>query len=238
MNGAHDLGGMHGFEAVDHSQKENFRHEWEEKVFALTLACGMLGKWNLDQSRFARERADPAEYLAGSYYEHWLHGLEILLLESGLVTEDELSQGATGTQGREDIVAASPQRVDEILSSGGPTLMNDIAPARFSVGDMVVVKVHNTTQHTRAPGYVQGKVGQIELHHGSHIFADEHAASGSKTPEHLYGVRFEPDSLWGEGGRDRGAVYADLFEPYLMSLSEHMANLHALLKTNEGNADE
>lgn len=70
MNSAHDLGGMHGFGPIDRSQIENFVSEWEEKVFALTLACGMLGQWNLDQSRFAREKMDPGHYLCSSYYEH------------------------------------------------------------------------------------------------------------------------------------------------------------------------
>ena len=44
----------------------------------------------LDMSRFARETMDPDEYLATSYYEHWIHGLELLLIEKGLLTETEI----------------------------------------------------------------------------------------------------------------------------------------------------
>ena len=93
MDGAHDLGGQAGFGPVDRSQTDHFPNQWEAQVFSITLACGMLGKWNLDQARFAREGMDPEHYLGSSYYEHWLHGLETLLLAQHLVTEEELSTG-------------------------------------------------------------------------------------------------------------------------------------------------
>jgi nitrile hydratase beta subunit len=92
MNGAHDLGGMHGFGPIDPERNEPvFHEEWEKRAFAITLACGALGTWNLDMTRYARERMDPAEYLRTSYYEHWLHGLELLLIESGLLTAEEIN---------------------------------------------------------------------------------------------------------------------------------------------------
>lgn len=44
MNGIHDLGGMHGFAPVEVEREEPVFHaEWEERVFALTLAAGFLG---------------------------------------------------------------------------------------------------------------------------------------------------------------------------------------------------
>jgi nitrile hydratase len=36
------------------------------------------GVYNLDQFRDAIERMPPAEYLAASYYERWLHAVETL----------------------------------------------------------------------------------------------------------------------------------------------------------------
>ena len=226
MNGAHDLGGKHGYGSVDQSQQENFVHPWEERVFALTLACGMLGRWNMDQSRYARERADPLEYLAGSYYEHWLHGLERLLLEQGLITAQELRTGIAEQHAADR--AVTPERVDEMLASGGPTLLPDDAPALFNVGDTVVVRTDNTTSHTRAPDYVKGKAGRIVNHHGSHVYADEHAASGVKKPAHLYCVCFAADTLWGDTGCNGSSVHLDLFEPYLLSLQQHIALLQGL----------
>ncbi len=92
MDGAHDLGGKTGFGPINPEPDEPvFHHQWERRVFAITLACGFLGKWNLDMSRFARERMDSEAYLATSYYEHWLHGLELLLSEQGLVTQEQIN---------------------------------------------------------------------------------------------------------------------------------------------------
>ena len=51
---------------------------------------GAHGAWNLDMSRFARESMSPADYLATGYYEHWLHGLQMLLIEKGFLTEAEI----------------------------------------------------------------------------------------------------------------------------------------------------
>ena len=92
MNGAHDLGGMHGLGPIDAEPNEPVFHaEWERRAFALTLAMGAHGAWNLDMSRYARENTDPGEYLNSSYYEHWLRGLQHLLIANGLVSEQEIT---------------------------------------------------------------------------------------------------------------------------------------------------
>src|SRR5437773_6187312 len=86
MNGIHDLGGMHGLGPIEPEANEPvFHEEWERRTFAMTVACGFLGRWNLDLSRSAREQMDAAGYLSTSYYEHWLFGLERLLDRNGLV---------------------------------------------------------------------------------------------------------------------------------------------------------
>ena len=96
MNGPHDMGGMHGFGPIDpepETEEPLFHADWERRAFALTLACGPVGGWTLDASRFARERIDPADYLAMSYYEKWLAGLQMLLLERSLLSEAEIDAG-------------------------------------------------------------------------------------------------------------------------------------------------
>ena len=93
MNGGQDLGGMHGLGPIDIETDEPVFHaEWERRVFALTLAMGARGEWNIDMSRHARENRDPVDYLSSSYYEIWLKGLEALLSERGLLTPEELSR--------------------------------------------------------------------------------------------------------------------------------------------------
>ena len=152
MNGAHDLGGRHGFGPVDRSQTEDFVHSWEETVFGLTLTCGMLGQWNLDQSRFARESTDHVHYLSSTYYEHWLHGLELLLLQNGLITEQELTSGAATVKPK--LQAATPERVAEILKTGAPTSLPEQAANRFTLNQTVVVKSESPRSHTRVPSYI------------------------------------------------------------------------------------
>ncbi len=92
MNGIHDMGGMHGMGPIVREENEPvFHHEWERRAFALTVAMGTWGAWNIDMSRYAREKMPNAEYLASSYYEHWLYGLEQLLVEKGFLTRDEIA---------------------------------------------------------------------------------------------------------------------------------------------------
>jgi len=88
MNGIHDVGGMHGFGAVEREENEPVFHaDWERHVFAvlnLTIAAGQI--------RHSIERMPPAEYLTSPYYEHWLHAAEDLLDKKGAVTRAELEQ--------------------------------------------------------------------------------------------------------------------------------------------------
>lgn len=93
MNGAHDLGGMQGFGPVEREPGEPLFHtQWERRCFALTLAMGAYGAWNLDMTRYARETMPPGEYLTTSYYEHWLHGLQRQLIEHGFVSAGEIEE--------------------------------------------------------------------------------------------------------------------------------------------------
>src|SRR6185295_8261940 len=79
MNGVHDMGGMQDFgPVVPEADEPRFHHGWERRVFGLTIAMGATGAWNLDQSRAARESLPPAQYLASSYYEIWLAGMQAL----------------------------------------------------------------------------------------------------------------------------------------------------------------
>lgn len=93
MNSGHDLGGMQGFEPIAPEADEPVFHApWEKRAFAITVACGFGGEWNIDMARHARESVNPALYLRSTYYEKWLLGLEKLLVERGLVSEEEITQ--------------------------------------------------------------------------------------------------------------------------------------------------
>ena len=97
MNGVHDMGGMAGFGPVAPERDEPVFHApWEGRVLALNLAAGAWGRWTIDASRHQRERIAGAQYLAMSYYERWLTGLDAQLVAVALVSAEELAGGAGG----------------------------------------------------------------------------------------------------------------------------------------------
>jgi nitrile hydratase subunit beta len=221
VNGIHDLGGMHGMgPAVREEDEPVFHHEWERRAFAITLAAGALGKWNLDMSRYAREQMPPAEYLSTSYYEHWLYGLERLLVEQGLVTRDEITRGqASGPAGAqrppEGIRILTAAEVDELLRRGASARVGEVVRPRFKPGDRVAARELHPVGHTRLPRYVRGRRGVIDRDHGVFIFPDTHAMGQGRKPQHCYSVRFAARELWGPEASPRDAVYVDLWDDHL-----------------------
>ena len=116
MKGAHDLGGRWGLGAVDpeaESEEPIFHAEWERRAFAMTLALGMLGKWNIDEARYARERQHPVTYLNNSYYENWLAGIERLVEEKGLLKTEALAE----------LRVPSPEEAKKILAESGVSII-------------------------------------------------------------------------------------------------------------------
>jgi len=92
MNGVHDMGGMQAYGPIDRDAQEPVFHaEWERRVFALFFGGFTGGFFNVDMLRAEIERMPGHEYLRSSYYEHWLHAIEVLLIRGGAVTEAELN---------------------------------------------------------------------------------------------------------------------------------------------------
>jgi len=221
VNGAHDLGGMHGFGPVEIERDEPvFHHEWERRAFAITLAAGFLGKWNIDMSRFAREQMPPAEYLATSYYEHWMFGLEKLLHDHGLVPRQEMERrlndrAAPAAPVTGERVLAARDVEAALRASRASKADEDVAP-RYKVGDRVVTVNINPLGHTRLPRYARGKHGVIALDHGVWVFPDTAGNGLGRKPQHCYTVRFAARELWGEGAAERDTVCIDLWDDHLV----------------------
>jgi nitrile hydratase len=226
MNGVHDMGGMHGMGPVRPEKDEPvFHHEWERRAFALTVATGYLGKWNLDMSRYAREQMPPAEYLATSYYEHWLWGLEQLLEDKGLLTREETQArlaaepparaGSAARPAPEDLRVLRAANVERVLRHGRTARIDVDVPPRFKPGDHVLTRNINPSGHTRLPRYARDKRGVIAADHGVWIFPDTHAAERGPKPQHCYSVCFAARELWGAQAAERDRVYIDLFDDYL-----------------------
>jgi nitrile hydratase beta subunit len=216
MNGVHDMGGMDGFGKVEIEPNEPVFHEkWEGRVMALVRAMGAAGAFNIDISRFYRERLPPHVYLGSSYYKKWLLGLEDLLVEKGYVAPDEVKAGHALKETK------APKRgkltLDQIerVMVRGKFGRDAQAPALFKAGDRVRCKNINPLTHTRLPRYVRGHVGVVELNHGPQVFPDSASIETGENPQWLYTVVFDAAELWGEGADPTVKVSIDAFEPYL-----------------------
>lgn len=199
MNGAHDLGAGHGFGPIriDRADAPKWHAAWERDAFALVLAAGLHGRWNIDASRFAREDRHPAAYLALPYYGLWLAGLERLAAR--------LAPAA----------APDPARMQAAFEAGAPTL-RDAGPApAFAVGDAVRVLASAGAAHTRCPRYCRGAVGTILAPRGNHVFPDSNAHFQGEDPQPLYTVRFDAGALFGAAAEPNSSVMIDLWQPYL-----------------------
>jgi nitrile hydratase beta subunit len=216
MDGAHDMGGVPWTDPVQPEANEPpFHAEWERRAFAITLAMGMPGGWNIDMSRFARENRPPADYLSKSYFEIWIAGLERLMAERGLVAPDEVAAGHALHPAKSVARTLSAEGVAAMLHRGGPTERAPTGPARFVVGDRVRARMINPPTHTRLPRYVRGHAGEVVTVHGCHVFPVAHAHGGGEDPQWLYTVRFGARELWGDDADPAAAVSVDAWEPYL-----------------------
>jgi nitrile hydratase subunit beta len=216
VNGVHDMGGQHGFGPVTPEPDEPVFHaDWERRAFALTLAMGATGTWNLDGARFARESLPPVTYLSSTYYEIWFGALERQLEEHGLVSAEERAAGRALEPATPVARTLPAEDVPATLGRGGPTAREATWPARFALGDRVRARNLNPPTHIRLPRYVRGHVGTVELVHAPHVFPDTHAHGLGEQPEWLYTVRFDARELWGPGADPTVRVSTDAFEPYL-----------------------
>lgn len=220
MNGLHDLGGMQGLGPVVIEPNEPpFHHPWERRAFAITLAAGYLGAWNIDQSRAMRERLPAAQFFDTSYYELWLYGLERLLDARGLVRDGERAarrQDPTVPVAAVDGVHALPARdVERVFGTARASRTDDDIEPRYRVGDRVLTRTMNPVDHTRMPRYARGKRGLITIDHGVWIFADSMGNDLGPDPQHVYSVRFDARELWGSAATAGDAVYVDLWDDHL-----------------------
>jgi nitrile hydratase len=218
MNGVHDLGGMHGFGPVVREENEPVFHQaWEGRVFALNQAMAAWRKWNIDMSRFAKERMPPADYLRQTYYERWLWGLEKLLVEHGFVSPAELEQREDRPPAAGRLLPGALRAADvpRFVQNPRGARVDEPVPPKFKVGDPVVARNIHPLGHTRVPRYVRGRRGVIQRDHGVFIFPDTHALGLGRKPQHVYSVRFTARELWGPDASTEDSVSVDLWDDHL-----------------------
>lgn len=187
MDGAHDMGGMHGFGPVPIEDDEPVFHEpWEGRVWAMFGA--VRRRTTIDRCRYTIEQMPPAEYLTSGYYERWLWAVERLAAEQGLLD---------GT--------APP------VSTQPPSPAVPPWAGRFKIGQRVRVGNAVTSGHTRVPRYLRRHVGCVERVACAWPDPGESAATGTYgEPELVYTVAFAASDLFGPEADH--TVTADLAE--------------------------
>lgn len=216
MDGVHDLGGKQGFGPVDVNEVDTpFHHDWEGRSWAIVRLV-KSPDWTIDWWRHVREMQDPSDYLDRPYFDSWAQTHMTALIDSGVLTLDEVLTGKTATPDEKGkapvldhagvlaVVHASAQRFDHEIA----------AKPAFQPGDKVRAKHWTTKGHTRLPAYARGRPGVIHAHHGAHDFADL-SAKGVHEAQHIYSVRFQSCDLWPEAADSVDSVFLDLWESYL-----------------------
>lgn len=220
MNGIHDLGGMHGFGAIDTDEDDEVFHDhWEALAFAMQVVT-IHGEelYNLHEFRRAREEVDSGEYLTSAYYDNWLAAVEKLAIEKGVITAAELEERVIEMQDDEGDLSI-PERTDPDLTEAtldriqaGVDLKEDGTP-RFDAGDEVVVRSLHPEGHTRCPGYIRRCRGVIDSVYGVFPLPDA-LGHGQKRAEPLYSVRFDAAEVW-DDYTDATNLHVDMWESYL-----------------------
>lgn len=200
MRGVHDLGGREGFGRVEvEVDQPVFHDEWERRCWGLASSTFRLGINNAGQFRYSIERMDPAHYLASRHYERWFTGVATRLVETGMISVDELEARAGGRVplSRPAVTANPPPPC-----AGKP-----------SVGDRVRVRRWDYRGHTRCPEYVRGKTGTVvRVDPPTPLPELEAHSGGEQRSEPQLCVRFEARELWGRG---QDVVHVDLWVSYL-----------------------
>ena len=90
MPRVHDRGGWPTNESIDRSDHQLM--DWERRMDALHGVLGAKGLRTTDEMRRAIESLETELYESMSYYEKWTAALEILLLEKGVLSKEEINQ--------------------------------------------------------------------------------------------------------------------------------------------------
>jgi nitrile hydratase subunit beta len=242
----HHLGGLEELGAVVF-QKKVFVAPWEERIFGIHVAMMGLSNhldkalpkysikqvpttfkdyWTWAHLRIGAEGMNPFDYFRLRYYEKWLGGISGFFIEKGYITKAELdaetaSYLANGNLGFTPLPkggsVAIDQQVMRYLELGDSPKRESAAKPKFAAGAKVKVKDVPPVDHTRLPGHLRGKTGNIELvYPGAYNYFLSTGPDGIGEPMPVYLVGFDPKELWGEAKSDPNSIYYDdLFEAYL-----------------------
>jgi nitrile hydratase beta subunit len=217
VDGIHDLGGMHGFGAVDRAGDDGqprFHAPWEGRVVGMFLLTLLRGWYNIDAWRHGIECLDPVVYLRAPYFERWRRSLEAQLVRAGVIGPAELAARVEALRRGREPAPALPAPAAPAPPTPG-YLREPGSEPRFAVGDAVRPRNLHPRGHTRLPRYVRGRPGRVVHVRPGFVFPDSNARGEGERPQWLYNVRFEAAELWSGSAEANSAVHLDLFESYL-----------------------
>ncbi len=99
MPAVHDRGIWPIDEPID--QSEHQLMDRERRMDALHIVLGGKGIRRTDEMRRAIESLESEQYQSLSYYERWTAALEILLVEKGILTKEEVDAKVVQLAGQE-----------------------------------------------------------------------------------------------------------------------------------------
>ncbi|MEL6318358.1 MAG: nitrile hydratase subunit beta [Pseudomonadota bacterium] len=223
MNGIHDMGGYHGFGAVEVEENEPVFHtRWGARVYAMTQVIDTVGVWNLDEHRHEIELMTPDAYIRDGYYGRWLFAMESILTRKSVIDAAELDRRAAELEAAGAVTPARPERnwplpeAQKIRWGAWRHEKDAEMTPRFAVGDRVRVRNLHPTGHTRLAAYIRGKTGEVAIVNAqAWVLPDTRAHNVGENLQPVYNVAFPAAEVWGPQAEANVMVNVDLMEDYL-----------------------
>jgi nitrile hydratase len=90
MPRVHDRGGWPDTGAID--RDEHNLSMWEKRTDALMRVLRSKNYMQVDEMRRSIEGIEPNRYERLTYYERWAEAIEILMIEKGVLTQEEIDR--------------------------------------------------------------------------------------------------------------------------------------------------
>jgi nitrile hydratase subunit beta len=222
MNDPHDLGGRLGFGPVPVHADQPWTTWWEQAAGPLAAMTANVVGVNRDALRYVMECLDEDDYRRLGPAGRWLEVAVRCAVGAGVATREELDDRA-----RRRAAGLPPRPVEEYL---GPQRTVSHVPRRiphnkrqpgwetedprFVPGQWVRTRAERPVGHTRLPGYLRHRRGEVVGVNGYWVLPDSNAHGRPEEPTWVYTIRFSAAELW--PGAEPHEVYGDVFEPYLL----------------------
>jgi nitrile hydratase beta subunit len=238
----HNLGGIENLGPVS-TETRPFVQEWEKRIFGIHVAMMALSQslkdavppydidrvpttfkeeWTWGHLRMGAEAMNPFDYFKFRYFEKWLGGISGFFVGKNYVDgqrlatlTDDYLQGRPVAQPTTELPDVDAQVMRYLREGDSPKRAS--APPRFAVGDRVSIRDVPPLDHTRLPGYLRAKTGEVvHIYEGAYAYFFSTGQDGIGAPMPVYSVKFSPRDIWGDTAEEGASLYADLFEAYLL----------------------